>query len=649
MERELIPPSSYPLAYGPFSYWHKHRTESAQKLTHGNRELAAIIGWDGVQIFDSGIDLTELCYHYATAMEEYSCNQCIPCRVGSRRLVELFEKARKGKAVEKDLKEAEELCRTISITSLCDIGKTTPKALSYLLTEYRHFFLKKTRRVRTKNSYEYRSVKTAPCMQACPIHLDIPRYIEEIKKGNFPASLQTIRERLPLPGLLGRVCVRPCEFNCRRGRVDQPLQIKHLKRFVADAATAGQTPAWPRKGKKKGIKTAIVGSGPAGLTCAKYLAERGYDVTIFEMLTEPGGMAAVGIPDYRLPRVVLRREIAAIEKLGVKIIYERALGAHFSLDDLQAEGFRSVFIGMGCHCHKSMGVEGEDKGYYGFVPGVYFLRNINLGLFDEIPKGKKIIVIGGGNVAIDCCRTAFRVGFEESHVVYRRSKKEMPADAVEVNDAEAEGVCYHFLTAPKRILGAGGKVIGLECLRMELGEPDATGRRRPVEVPGSEFTIDADVIVAAIGQEGDFSCMCNLPGVEVTPKGAIVINENFMTTREGVFSGGDCVTGPDVVIRACAHGRLSALKIDRFLQSGRMEQLDEEADERLLAKLQVFDPREKIPLPAGPGRVAIQHESPEERKKDFREVEKGYTADEAIREAERCLRCYRVLLYAYKC
>jgi formate dehydrogenase beta subunit len=303
---------------------------------------------------------------------------------------------------------------------------------------------------------------------------------------------------------------------------------------------------------------------------------------------------------------------------------------------------------MGCHCHKKLDVEGEDKGYAGYIPGVYFLRYVNQGLLDELPKGRKIVVVGGGNVAIDCVRTAFRVGFEESHLVYRRSRREMPADAVEVDDAEAEGVKLHFLIAPKRILGENGRVTGLECLRIELGEPDASGRRKPVVVPGSEFVIECDVIVPAIGQEGDFSCMCNLPGVEVTKKGALVVDENLMTTRVGVFAGGDCVTGPDVLIRACAHGRRVALAIDRYLAEGSTAPLDEIADERFLGQLSVYDPAERIAHPGGTVRTPFQHEPPLERKHDFREVDHGYNASEAMAEAGRCLRCYRIVTYAFR-
>lgn len=641
-------------------YWNNRQNGDALPLEYCGHKVAALIGWGGIEVIDPYLDIVELCCEYAAAIQQNSCGQCIPCRTGTRVLADLFAKIRGGHGEERDIEDIEELSRTISATSMCEIGQSSPRVLLYLLERFRDTFIaglnssNKNSNSEVNQQYTFHSMLTAPCMQACPIHLDIPRYIEEIKGGRFKKSLEIIKSRLPLPGIVGRVCVRPCESNCRRGLIDEPLQIRHLKRFVADYAGQCQdntiicrSSFEDTMAQHTPLKVAIIGAGPSGLTCAYFLAKNGYDVTIFEMLSESGGMASVGIPDYRLPRNVVRDEVSEIEGLGVKILYGRALGLHFTLDDLEEDGYKAIFIGMGCHCHKRLDIEGEDRGYYGYIAGVYLLRNINLGLLSEVPKGKKMVVVGGGNVAIDCVRTAFRVGFEESHIVYRRSRREMPADSAEIDDAEAEGVKYHFLTAPNRIMGENGKVTGLECVRIELGEPDASGRRRPVLVPGSEFVIEADVIVAAIGQEGDFNCTCNLPGVEVTKKGAIVVDENLMTTRKGVFAGGDCVTGPDVLIKACAHGRLVSMAIDNFLIRGKTEILGEILDEKFLAELKVYDPAESIRLPEGSGRVAVRHENPSERRNDFREVDKGYTVEEAVSEASRCLRCYRLVMYAY--
>lgn len=630
-----------------FAYWNNKFNENPKPLRYGNKDIKAVIGWDGIEIFDTNVNIVELCLEYAKAVQSYSCGQCIPCRVGTRVIRDILENVYKGEAKENDLDTIISLAQNISLSSMCEIGQSSPRVFKYLIENYRDVFLKYLSGNReNKASFEYKSSVTAPCMQACPIHLDIPKYVENIKFGRYEESLETICQKLPLPGVVGRVCVRPCEFNCRRTLLDEPIQIKHLKRFVADFAL--ERNFWPQFECKPGknIKVAIIGAGPAGLTASFFLAKEGYDVTIFETLGEPGGMAAVGIPDYRLPRNILRGEVSEIEKLGVKIVYNKTFGIDFTVEDLEKDGYRAVFVGLGCHCHKKLDIEGEDQSLQGYIPGVYFLRYINTG--QEIPKGKKIVVVGGGNVAMDCVRSALRMGFEDVNIVYRRSKAEMPADFVEVKEAEEEGVKFHMLTAPKRLISKDGKVVGLECIKMQLGEPDASGRRSPVPIPGSEFIIETDVLVPAIGQEADVGCCVTaINGVEITKKQTILVNENFMSTRMGVFAGGDCVTGADVLIRACAHGRLAAMKINDYLTSGKVEVYEEQLLEKIIAELKPFDINEKKKIPGGLKRTPIKHDPPEIRKRNFDEYTKGFTKEEALFEASRCLRCYRVVTFAY--
>lgn len=630
-----------------FAYWNNKFNENPKPLRYGNKDIKAVIGWDGIEIFDTNVNIVELCLEYAKAVQSYSCGQCIPCRVGTRVIRDILENVYKGEAKENDLDTIISLAQNISLSSMCEIGQSSPRVFKYLIENYRDVFLKYLSGNKENNaSFEYKSTVTAPCMQACPIHLDIPKYVENIKFGRYEESLETICQKLPLPGVVGRVCVRPCEFNCRRTLLDEPIQIKHLKRFVADFAL--ERNFWPQFECKPGknIKVAIIGAGPAGLTASFFLAKEGYDVTIFETLGEPGGMAAVGIPDYRLPRNILRGEVSEIEKLGVKIVYNKTFGIDFTVEDLEKDGYRAVFVGLGCHCHKKLDIEGEDQSLQGYIPGVYFLRYINTG--QEIPKGKKIVVVGGGNVAMDCVRSALRMGFEDVNIVYRRSKAEMPADFVEVKEAEEEGVKFHMLTAPKRLISKDGKVVGLECIKMQLGEPDASGRRSPVPIPGSEFIIETDVLVPAIGQEADVGCCVTaINGVEITKKQTILVNENFMSTRMGVFAGGDCVTGADVLIRACAHGRLAAMKINDYLTSGKVEVYEEQLLEKIIAELKPFDINEKKKIPGGLKRTPIKHDPPEIRKRNFDEYTKGFTKEEALFEASRCLRCYRVVTFAY--
>ena len=277
-------------------------------------------------------------------------------------------------------------------------------------------------------------------------------------------------------------------------------------------------------------------------------------------------MAAVGIPDYRLPRDIMRYEAGILERLGVEFRYNTQIGKDITISQIFEQGYKAIFIGVGAHTNTPMGVDGEDKGYKGFIPGVFYLLEINLGR-DPYPQGKKVVVVGGGNVAIDCVRTSFRIGKPDVNLVYRRTKKEMPADRVEIHDAEEEGVKFHYLCNPVRILAEEGKVVGVECIRMELGEPDASGRRRPIPIKGSEFMIETDILIPAIGQAIDFSFLEEKDGVKTTKRSTVAIEEGtFQTSREGIFSAGDCVTGPDVLVRAAGHGKRSAEKIDLFLR-----------------------------------------------------------------------------------
>jgi formate dehydrogenase beta subunit len=475
---------------------------------------------------------------YLKSVQEASYGRCIPCRVGTRVMLEILNRICAGNGEAEDLETLEKLGREILESAKCEVGKTGPIPIIHGLTHFRSEFEKQIDDKKPLPAGNYRSYVTAPCMDACPVHLDVPSYVELIKNIRYEDSLSLIRERNALPGVCGRVCIRPCEFHCRRANLDEPVQIKFLKRFVADYEIEHHIEPHFEVEKQREEKVAVVGAGPAGLAAAYYLGLKGYPVKIFEALPEGGGMAAVGIPDYRLPRNILRYEIDVIKKVGVEIEYSTRVGKDITLAELKAQGFRAIFIGVGAHLSKKMRVEGEDAGYEGFIKGVDFLRDMNLG--NEIYKGKKLLVVGGGNVAIDCVRSAFRVGFTDSNIVYRRSRAEMPADDVEIEDAEKEGVNFHFLTLPTRIITENNRVTAVECIRMELGEPDESGRRRPVPVEGSEFIIETDVLIPAIGQDVDLSLLPDGSGVEKTKWNTIVVDsDSFMSTQEGIFSGGD--------------------------------------------------------------------------------------------------------------
>jgi formate dehydrogenase beta subunit len=335
-----------------------------------------------------------------------------------------------------------------------------------------------------------------------------------------------------------------------------------------------------------------------------------------------------------------------LEELGVEIRYNTQVGKDITLAQMFDQGYKAIFIGVGAQTNTPMGVEGEEKGYEGFIPGVYYLLEINLGR-DPYPEGKKVVVVGGGNVAIDCVRSSFRVDKPDVNLVYRRTKKEMPADRVEIHDAEEEGVKFHYLCNPVRIIAKEGKVVGVECIRMELGEPDESGRRRPVPVKGSEFVIETDILIPAIGQAIDLSFLEEKDGVKTTKRSTVSVDEGtFKTSRDGIFSAGDCVTGPDVLVRAAGHGKRAADKIDLFLRGLEVKESEEERLEALVEKIKVFNKAEKTGISGGTKKAMLNLLPPETRKWVFDETEEGFTLPVAQKEAERCLRCVRIGLFA---
>ncbi|OGP69644.1 MAG: 4Fe-4S ferredoxin [Deltaproteobacteria bacterium RBG_13_60_28] len=476
-------------------------------------------------------------------------------------------------------------------------------------------------------AFGIKKLDRAPCTLTCPAEINVQGYVQLIKMGKYEEAVQLIMERLPLPGVLGRVCPHPCESKCRRAEMDEPVAICSLKRFAADQVDLSSFS--PPLVEAKPEKIAIVGSGPAGLSCAYHLALKGYRPVIFEALPQAGGMLRVGIPDYRLPKDVLDKEIDNILRLGVTLKTNTALGRDFTLDGLFEGGYQAVFLGIGCHVGKPLGIAKENTP--GVVQGVDLLRRHNLGEPQEI--GKSLAVIGGGNVAIDVACTARRLGSDVT-IVYRRGRSEMPAFAHEVEQALCEGVKIIYLAAPLEVIvGAGGKVVGLLCQKMELGEPDASGRRKPVPIPNETFELPVDMIVPAIGQEAAQGPLAAC-GVKLSKWGTIEVDETtYETSRPGVFAGGDVHTGPWIAIEAVGGGIEAAVSIDRYLKGldlreGRIE--GEEAHRRWaeIPKDEEGQLREVMPtLP------------PEYSCSCFEEIAQGFTGEQAQREAGRCLNC----------
>lgn len=469
---------------------------------------------------------------------------------------------------------------------------------------------------------------TAPCKVACPAHISVQGYVALVAEGKYLEALKLIKEENPLPAICGRVCHHPCESVCTRGKVDEPVAIDFIKRFVADLDLSAETRYIPEIKERREEKVAIIGSGPAGLTCAYYLAIEGYQVTVFEKLPVLGGMLAVGIPPYRLPKDILEAEIDVIRQMGVEFRTGVEIGKDITISDLRKQGYKAFFIAVGAHRSKKLGIEGEDL--EGVYAGVELLRDINLG--KKVNLGNRVAVIGGGNVAMDVVRTAWRLGVEKPFIVYRRSIEEMPANEEEIEECHEEGIEIITLTAPVRIIGENGKVKALECIRMELGEPDESGRRRPQPVPGSEFIIEVDSVVAAIGQETDWTCLEGESGQRISRWGTLEVDPLTLQSSEpDVFAGGDAVTGPWTVVDAIAAGKRAARSIDRFLKGQDLKEGREEewkAVENVPLEGYERVPRERMP------RLSV-----EERKGSFKEVQLGFTEEQVRREASRCVSC----------
>lgn len=465
---------------------------------------------------------------------------------------------------------------------------------------------------------------TAPCKAACPAHISIQGFVTAIAEDRYDEGLKIIKEEMPFPGICGRICPHPCEEKCNRGRLDKPIAIEFLKRFLADRDLSSESPYIPNKKQTKQEKVAVIGAGPAGLTAAYYLAIEGYPTTVFDKLPVAGGMMWVGIPEFRLPRDILQAEIDAIKRLGVKFKFNTEIGRDLTFKVLQEE-YKAIFIGVGCQQALGLGIPGENE-WTGVIDGLKFLRDVNLG---NPPSSRgRMAVIGGGNTAVDCARVAKRLGYRSVAILYRRTREEMPASPWEIEETMEEEIDIQFLTAPVQIQGTDGKVSGLRCIRMRMGRPDESGRRRPVPVEGSEFTVEADTVVTAIGQRPDLAWLPHDLGRIVSERGLLTADPiTGMTQIPGVFTGGDVVSGPWTVVGAVAAGKKAAKSIDQFLRGNQKRQEPDWKGIDFTSKDRERKDRESMPRLSTP-----------ERKKTFKEVNLGFSEEQCIREAQRCFR-----------
>jgi len=590
-------------------------------------QLGTIMGSGGLIVMDEDTCMVDLAKFFIEFVQDESCGKCAPCRIGTKRMLEILERITHGEGKEGDVELLIDLGEQIKASALCGLGQTGPNPVLSTIRYFRHEY---DQHIRDKKCLASvcASLFLAPCQNSCPADVDVPLYVDLTRQGRFGEAHAVIRMDNPLPMICGRVCNHPCERKCRRGQLDTAINIRALKRFVAEYPLEGNGATFqlPAPAAAKVEKVAIVGSGPSGLTAANYLARKGYQVTVYEALPVLGGMLAVGIPEYRLPKKTLKKEIELLEKLGVRFKTKVKIGPDVSLTDLRAKN-DAVYIAIGAQQGQKLGIPGEDA--EGVLDAVSFLRDINLGQGKDL-KGKTVLVIGGGNAAVDAARSSLRLGAKKVTIVYRRSKAEMPALEEEIEEAEREGIEIRTLLAPKQIVAKGGKVTGLECLECTLGEFDPSGRRRPVPKNGSEFTLNADVVVAGVGQAIALDGMVDKTGIEVDKRGAITACDKTGATKmDGVFAGGDCVTGPDTVIAAIAAGKRAATAIDKYLGGDGVLLRKPEIVRKLTADI-IEDEMLREAVPCVPV---------EKRLGDFTEVELGYAAGQAKVEASRCLRC----------
>jgi NADPH-dependent glutamate synthase beta subunit-like oxidoreductase len=506
------------------------------------------------------------------------------------------------------------------------------KLIGSALTEHREVF---TSHIATHNCATGDCVKLAPapCQMTCPAGLDIPTYVTLIGMGRDAEAVEVIRKDCPFPWVCGLVCTRPCEFMCVRGRIDTPISIKTLKGFAAERAMSQGSYKNPPRASEKNKKVCVIGAGPGGMSAAYYLAQKGYGVRVIEEQSVAGGMLLWGIPRYRLPGEVIDREVAMLKDLGVEFQFNARFGRDINLQQLKAEGFAAFFFAIGAHKSFKLGVPGESE-FPQVIEAIDFLRHVALG--DRQVPGNRVVVIGGGNVAIDAARTCLRLGCESVTLAYRRTRSEMPADAEEIEQAEEEGINFEFLVVPTEVAGSSSCVQGLRCLQAELVNKPGQDRKYPVPIEGSDFTIDTDAIICAIGQQVDAGCLESLGDLEWTRRRTINVHMATMETdMEGVFAAGDAVTGPATVIEAIGGGKRAAQSIDRYLSDipqplmppvptrrGRVDHLEVSAADKMTLQ-----------------RPEMALLNIDRRRTTFQQVELGYSENRVREEARRCLRC----------
>ncbi len=652
--------------------------ESSHKLPLQYNEHAAskaFIGWDGVALFDVDVDVVRLATEYAAQYQVYSeaCGRCAPGRWGGRILYDLLDKIARGEGSHSDMEHLREVSATMMATSKCEIGKTVPKPILDLMHHFESEFATCIDQQKASKHYHsdvnYIAKITAPCMDACPAHVDIPAYIEGVRDLRFDDSLMATRQTMPLAHTCGRVCPHPCENECRRANLDSPISIMELKRLGADYETDhGFGFFHPHKQKKSiGKKVAVVGAGPAGLTTAYYLALDGVHCDVYEELPVLGGEVAVGVPEYRMPIDKYNKDIEAVKDLGVNFILNTRVN-----DEMMRrfeQEYDGVMIASGARISKKVYCDNERPEITGYWGAIDFLDRINLYVkygytLTEAQKkeyaidvdyvdltGKTVVCVGGGFTSMDVVRCSIRAGASRVVMIYRRDEKTIIGNTTyeEYHEAVEEGVEFIFHSAVAGIIDEENVLKKLVIDRFELVPDPSGGRPQLQKVEGASFEMEADYLIPAVSQSADLKFVPKEWALEMTSWGTLKTNgRDFMTSRKGIFASGDCEYGPMTIVNAVGQAKRGASVMTRYLQSGEITLSDEEIMEDHLRKMRVYNKKEKVTgwMPGVP-RAVSEKLDVETRKDNSQEVNLGFTQEEAIAEAERCMRCYYIAMVAH--
>jgi NADH-quinone oxidoreductase subunit F len=599
-------------------------------------KAGSIMGSGGLIVMDENTCMVDVAKYFMNFLKDESCGKCFTCRKGTQRMWEILDDITAGRGTLEQLDLLEELAHVVKDTTMCGLGQSASNPVLSTLRYFREEYIEHIVNKRCPAGV-CKDLVGAPCQTTCPLGTEAWRYVAHIARGEYEEAYRVIRDANPFPSVCARVCNHPCEEKCRAGTSGgQPVAIRALKRFITDRIDPSiYKPIRNVIANDNSARIAIVGAGPAGLTCAHYLSLNGYKATIFDSEKKPGGMMFTAIPGYRLPREVIEKEIESLIDDNITIKSNHILGKDITIDGLFQDGYKAVFLALGAHKSKRLEIEGEDV--EGVYPSIQFLHSFNVS-GRKLGKGM-VGVIGGGNSAVDAARVALRQeDVANVTVFYRRSRSEMPAFEEEIEAAIQEGVNLETLITPLRVLATHGRLTGLECQRNRLGEPDASGRRRPVPIPGSEFIVPLDTLVVAISEGSDIDSIAVASSMKIdtdSRNSTVKVNPNTLcTNRSGVFAGGDLVTGPNTIVDAIAAGKRAAVMIDRYIRGVELKQ-----PPKITLPMVFVQPAEVPEDMEQSSRIEVPRAMVQWRRRGFAEVEMSLTINEATREACRCLRC----------